>query len=98
MEEEAPSVSPRKLHRIRGVFFATSAHLILSRMWAPCYILTSLSAMAINTKQIMCKSSPMVKYFAWGSGKQIDKGRVQKNHDDDDCRDGNNVLWGVRQN
>ena len=58
MEEEAPSVSPRKLHRIRGVFFATSAHLILSRMWAPCYILTSLSAMAINTTQIMCKSSP----------------------------------------
>ena len=54
--------------------------------------------MAINTTQIMCKSSPMVKYFAWGSGKQIDKGRVQKNHDDDDCRDGNNVLWGVRQN
>ena len=49
----------------QGSFFATSAHLILSRMWAPCYILTSLSAMAINTTQIMCKSSPMVKYFAW---------------------------------
>ena len=98
MEEEAPSVSPRKLHRIRGVFLL----LAPTSSFPGCGHLATYLPHCLQWPSIphkLCVNlAQWLNNFAWGSSKQIDKGRVQKNHDDDDCRDGNNVLWGVRQN